>query len=198
LSTIGEPLREMVSALVDGESSEFECRRVLDGMESPELRALLARHYSLRAIARRDGRQLCPAPVTEAILAALEAEATPVRGARRVPAWIGGAAVAASVCLVAVMGSRSLQTADGGGEAANLAAVGSLGTLGSPAVRPVVASSGAVQVGFGPAAPVSADRAAEQRLRMFMVEHAEDAALNAPQGMMPFARVVSYSPAEEP
>jgi hypothetical protein len=37
-----------------------------------------------------------------------------------------------------------------------------------------------------------ADGAARERLRMYMLEHAGNAALNTPEGMMPYARVVSW------
>ena len=64
MSESNKALREMVSALVDGEASEFECRRVLAGMDDPALRGLVDRHYSLRAVARQEARLLCPATLS--------------------------------------------------------------------------------------------------------------------------------------
>ncbi len=44
------------------------------------------------------------------------------------------------------------------------------------------------------AAPVTDyDAVARQRLERYMLEHAEEASLNAPQGMMPYARVPTFS-----
>ena len=85
LSESNKALREMVSALVDGEASEFECRRVLAGMDDPALRGLVDRHYSLRAVVRQEAQLLCPAPLGANILAALEQEPA-LRAASAAPA----------------------------------------------------------------------------------------------------------------
>ncbi len=203
-----EPLREMASAVVDGEASEFELRRVLDGLDEAELKSLLGRHYAVRAVVRHETTALCPATVSRAIFAALDAEAplasTRVPGRRRIP--LGGLAVAASVCMVAVFGLRALAPAGAGAGTASTAGVQFAGTptrslapLGPPAVVVNTMSAAAVPVGFAPAvrtpgAPgqfVGADRLAEDRLRLYMGEHVRNAALNTNQGMLPYARVVS-------
>jgi sigma-E factor negative regulatory protein RseA len=197
LSEIGEPLREMASALVDGEASEFESRRVLASMQDGAVGALIGRHYTVRTVLRREAALLCPDAMTNAIVAAIDAEPViipaPAREAPRWRGWAGGAAVAASVCLLAVGAVRTLQ------QTPNAPAASVAGTpiaqLGEPARQLVPAGAGAVNVGFGTTAPRSAGQAARERLHWYMVEHAQNAALNNPQGMMPFARVASY---EEP
>ena len=78
----------------------------------------------------------------------------------------------------------------------------SLGELGRPGGLPVPVTGPAVPVGFGSAVPApggglqhagaSPDQLAEQRLRLFMADHVQNAALNTNQGMLPYARVVSY------
>ena len=199
LSRTTEPLREMVSALVDGEASDFEIRRLLDSLEDPEVRGLVERHYTVRAVMRREASALCPPELTAAVLAALHDEA-PLAASGAVArwrTWAGGAAVAASVCLVTVLGTRML--ADAGspaGFAGNAVAASgmALGSLGAPAMVPMLARGGAMPVGLGsplPPAGSGADRAAELRLRMFMLDHAQNASFNGPQGMIPFVRVDS-------
>lgn len=204
---MNEPLREMISAVVDGEASEFEYRRVLDSVQDAEVQALLGRHYTARSLVRAEAHALCPPALTANILAALAAEAdVPVAAAAsrwRVP--LGGVAVAASVCMVAVIGLRALAPGyDGGAAGPAVAASGAsaLGQLGRPATAPVHVAGPAVQVGFGAVSPLpgagaqpagmNPDQLAEQRLRLFMVDHAQNAALNSNQGMLPYARVVGY------
>jgi len=202
-----EALREMISAVVDGEASDFELRRVLDSMEQDGVRDLMSRHYAARAMMRNEAVSLCPAAVTTGIFAALEQEQAlstnrlqPFRG------FLGGAAVAASVCLVAVLGVRALAPGEGAVAVATWAGSGSpgnsLGPLGRPAMVQSPLANEAAPLGLSSAIPVAAGapsaadldarRLAEQRLRMFMPLHAQNAALNASHGMMPYARVVGH------
>lgn len=198
LAPTPDPLREMASALVDGETSEFECRRLLGSLPDPGLSGLLERHYTVRSLLRRDSPVLCPPELTRSLLDAIAAEPLPAAavpaGAPRWHRWAGGAAVAASVCLMAVMGSRMPFSPEDSPAQAQLASLGaSVGALGNPAsVMPLPQPAG-TPVGFGQIAGSAGagDRAAERRLRAFMVEHAQNAALTGPQGMIPFVRVVS-------
>ncbi|MCG3171412.1 MAG: Sigma factor AlgU negative regulatory protein [Pseudomonadales bacterium] len=205
MSQMKEPLREMASAVADGEASEFELRRVLDGLDEGELKSLLGRHYMVRSVVRGEATALCPPQVSAAIFAALDAEVPPAvagaRARRRIP--LGGVAVAASVCMVAVFGLRALAPAGDAAGAAGVQLAGtparSLAPLGPPAAVVKTMPSAAVPVGFGPAARVpsvpgqfaGADRLAEERLRVYMDEHVRNAALNTNQGMLPYARAVS-------
>ena len=190
---IGEPLRESASALVDGETAEFETRRLLE-QSTPELHALLARHYTVRSVLRHEADLLCPRAVTASILAALEQEPAPGRGAvPRWQRWVGGAAVAASVCLVAVLGTRTLlQPPEAAPQLTATPRV--LDPLGNPAPGPAqqVAEVIGGQVRLPRAPQDDPDGVARERLEMFMMDHAANAALNTPEGMMPYARVVSY------
>jgi len=194
LGAIGEPLREMASALVDGEAGEFETRRLLEQADQPGLRALIGRHYTVRTLLRHEADQLCPPALTRSILDALDAEVAH-RGAVALPRWrglAGGAAVAASVCFAVVLGTRFLAV-DTAATGPQLAAVGNtLGTLGNPPIRPVTVAGGAVPVGLPAGINEDADGIARKRLELFMMYHAENSALNTPDGMMPYARVVSY------
>ena len=193
LATTTEPQREMVSALVDGEASEFETRRLLEVLGEPEVRALVSRHYTVRTVLRREAPELCPPGLTDSILAAIAAEPRPAAAVPRWRGWAGGAAVAASVCLVTVLGVRSASGPEAAAPSHSLASTGmSMGNLGAPSVAALSGRSGAIPVGLGaslPAADGNADRAAELRLQMFMLDHAQNASLNTPQGMIPFVRV---------
>jgi sigma-E factor negative regulatory protein RseA len=63
-------------------------------------------------------------------------------------------------------------------------------TLGGSAVRTSYSSQSAAQQ------LVDYDQLARQRLQRYILPHAEQAALNAPQGMMPYARVASFQTEE--
>jgi len=206
LSQVNGPLREMISAVVDGEASEFEYRRVLESVDDAGVTALLGRHYAVRAVARREAQLLCPPALTASILAALAAQAPAAAPRWRMP--VAGVAVAASVCMAAVFGLRALAPQPAGVAPSALVAssaasgAASLGELGRPGGLPVPVAGPAVPVGFVSALPApggalqhagaSPDQLAEQRLRLFMVDHVQNAALNTNQGMLPYARVVSY------
>ena len=205
MSQVNGPLREMISAVVDGEASEFEYRRVLESVDDPGVTALLGRHYTVRALARGEAQALCPPALTASILAAVAAQAPATAAAPRWRMPVGGVAVAASVCMAAVFGLRALAPEPAGMPQASMVASSggaSLGELGRPGGLPVPVTGPAVPVGFGSAVPApggglqhagaSPDQLAEQRLRLFMVDHVQNAALNTNQGMLPYARVVSY------
>ena len=196
LVAIGEPLRESASALVDGETGEFEIRRLLE-QSTPELRALLSRHYTVRTVLRHEADLLCPPALTASILNAIEREPLSSRGA--VPGWqrwAGGAAVAASVCLVAVLGTRTVlqQQQAVSSQVATRAPI-VFDAQHGPIGRGTVVSDTGGRVGLTEGIVEDPDGAARERLQMFMMEHAANSALNTPEGMMPYARVVSY---EEP
>ncbi len=65
--------------------------------------------------------------------------------------------------------------------------VGMLNSLGATAVQ---ASYGTQPIPvLQPATRTAYQELAQQRLRKYMQEHVEQAALNSPQGLVPFARV---------
>lgn len=206
---MSEPLREMISAVVDGEASEFEYRKVFESLEDGDVRALLSRHYTLRTVMRRDADRLCPDTVSAGIFAALAAEMTvSIAPVRRWRQPLGGLAVAASVCLVAVLGSQAMIQQDtaglDAGQSQRLASSGavSVGPLGRSAYTVAAPLMAAPGVGMASAVPVAAgasgdlgadaNRMAQQRLQLYMLQHAQNAALNTNQGMLPYARVVNY------
>jgi sigma-E factor negative regulatory protein RseA len=91
-------------------------------------------------------------------------------------------AVAASVAAVVVVGGQQLSR------------VGDSGPYSAPFVRaggvPVQASLGVQSIpNLQPATRTAYRELARQRMHKYMQEHAEHAALNSPQGLVPFARV---------
>ncbi len=100
-------------------------------------------------------------------------------------------AVAASVAAVVVVGGMQLnemQSATGEPPVVAVSPPGMMGSMGGTAVR---ASYGAQQqpLVLQPAAPTGYRELARQRMHRYMQTHAEAAALNTPQGLIPFARV---------
>ena len=104
-------------------------------------------------------------------------------------------AVAASVAATVVIGGQQLaqiSSADDpyGSQAVAVGGASTVGLVNSLGATPVRASYGnqAVPV-LQPATRTAYKELARQRLDMYMQEHAEHAALNSPQGLMPYARV---------
>jgi sigma-E factor negative regulatory protein RseA len=205
LGWMNEPLREMVSAFVDGEASELEFRRVLREAGDPDVRSMIRRQYLVRSLMRHEVSTLCPAGLDARISAAIDAEGIPAQrgreGSWRRPA--ASLAAAASVCFAVVLGTQSFLGTPGGGQVASdgLVAQGAtLPVLGPAATQQARRVSAVEPVGFGPAvvqeraggSGAAGDALAQQRLEVFMLEHAQNAALNTSQGMMPLARVVRY------
>jgi len=103
-------------------------------------------------------------------------------------------AVAASVAATVVIGGRQLAQVGGADPyvadrsvATSASPVGMLNSLGATAVQ---ASYGTQPISvLQPAIRTAYQELAQQRLRKYMQEHAEQAALNSPQGLVPFARV---------
>lgn len=201
---MNEPLREMVSAFVDGEATELEFRRVLREAGDPDVRALIRRQYLVRSLMRRELSTLCPDGLDARISAAIDAEEAPSKPGRSGSWWRPAAsvAVAASVCFAVVLGSESFLGTPGTDQTASAGLIAQGATL--PVLGPAVNQqaqrvSAAEPVGFGPVvtgervgAVADGDALAQQRLEIFMLEHAQNAALNTSQGMMPLARVVRY------
>ncbi|WP_347331981.1 sigma-E factor negative regulatory protein [Marinimicrobium locisalis] len=97
-------LYEALSALVDGEASELEVRRLLKA-EDEELKARWDRHQLVGAAMRGELGAVAPAGFADRVSAALENEAVPAPRQRH-PWWqrVGQVAVAASVAGAVLLG----------------------------------------------------------------------------------------------
>lgn len=194
-------MRESLSALMDDEANELELERVLAHIGSDdELRQAWARYHlagdavtgqPLAHIDRDISQQ-----VQAAIGAGISPDATGTESGftQRVLRPLTSFAVAASVAATVVIGGQQLAQvgavgSQGGDQtvAASASPVGLVNSLGATTVQ---ASYGTQSIPvLQPATRTAYQELARQRMGRYMQEHAEHAALNSPQGLIPFARV---------
>lgn len=195
--SMNESLRESLSALMDGEASEIELHRILAHVEDEELRSAWSGMHRNSAILQGDAA-ISSIDISRAVSQSVSElgeissvvpteEHSSSRGMRR---SLVSFAVAASVTAVVVFsGQQLLTSADGGLPAA----AGSSGPVNASGAVPVRASFGSQpeqpSLTLQPAAGTGYQELARQRLRKYSQAHAEEAALNTPQGLVPFARV---------
>ena len=198
---MNERMGESLSALMDDEANELEVERVLAQIsEDPELRRSWMR-YNVAQQAMQGSQTGClDWDISERVKSSLQAagataaESAGVSLRQRMLRPFVSFAVAASVAATVVIGGQQLALIgsedaynSGGSVATNVSPVGMLNSLGATTVQ---ASYGLQAVPIlEPATSAAYQELALQRQRKYMQEHAEQAALNAPQGLIPFARV---------
>ena len=131
--------------------------------------------------------------------------------------WITSGAVAASVTLAVLLGARLTESPEVVGtlNAPGIAAVGVGASAVTPhSTTPVLSSGGQIgsqlvsvaseQLPFSPLLEMDESelseselREAQEKLRAYVMQHSEHAALNSGRGLMPFARVSNFD-ADEP
>jgi len=179
--------KESLSALVDGEADELEVRRLLNQVEDDdELRESWKRYQRIGSLMRDE--PTASVDLSKGIMQAIEGEPMDEVPAHRDELvvdlnekksgfnWLGSAAVAASVTIAVLLGVRlnnGLQQQE----------------LVAEVEKPVeavqqVAATNEVD-------PVQLEEA-QRKLQQYVLQHAENAALNTGRGMMPFARVASF------
>jgi sigma-E factor negative regulatory protein RseA len=195
---MSEKMRESLSAILDDEANELELERVLSHIaEDGELRQTWVRYSAVRSTI--SGQRVhgfdrdISAAVRQAIAADRAGPATVSIG-KRLLRPVASVAVAASVAATVIFGGQQLALVgtpdpyDG----SSALAVGSspVGMVNSLGASPVQASYGtqALPV-LQPATRTAYRELARQRMEKYIQEHAEHAALNSPQGLVPFARV---------
>ena len=192
-----EALKESLSAVMDNEADELELRRVLGASDDAELRASWSRYQIARAVMHRE--LLEPRlDIAAAVSAALANDEEPLaRGRVRGP-WrsVARLAVAASVTVAVLVGVR-LYNQD---EIAST-------QLAQQAVQPALISphtqGPAMLAGFSAAGEQSAVALEEsrsnwyrQRLPSYLRQHAQQAAMSAGEGALPYARAASLETVE--
>ena len=198
---MNERMGESLSALMDEEANELELERVLaQSAADDELRQTWKR-YSLAQHAAQ-GYQLAHLDwdISERVQSALAASPLDDRSSNRAGLKhrllrpLTSFAVAASVAATVVIGGQQLaQVSDAGNYgddrsvATSASPVGMVNSLGATTVRASYGTQ-ALPV-LQPATRTAYDELAQRRLRKYMQEHAEQAALNSPQGLLPFARI---------
>lgn len=206
---------EELSALMDGEASELEVRRVLNAIGQDQvLGEKWTRYQITREVLKGEsrGRALAwqqvdlAARVTQALEAESAHSAAPAR--RRGDGWrpLANVAVAASVAAAVVLGWQGLQP-----QPVTVGSPVAVVPAPSPAVAsaPAPAASGLMTVAqtrsnfrntTAPASPPEIIRyspapGTDDPLNEYLISHSGNAALNTASGVAPYARVVTLRPA---
>ncbi|MBB3045996.1 sigma-E factor negative regulatory protein RseA [Litorivivens lipolytica] len=184
-------LRESLSALMDGEASELELRRVLRDAKDDDS-AFWGRMHRQRSAMQGDAT-FSGLDISARVSAAIADEAPLVASARDWRKPLAGFAVAASVAAMVVfgLGGGSSQPAAPQMAEAPAAQSGRV-YLASPATNAtgaVTASAANVTV---PLYRQVDDEQSRERFERFLRQHTERAALNSGQGMVTYARMVSH------
>lgn len=200
---MNDRMYESLSALMDNEANELELERVLVQVASDAgLRQAWVRYNLTRHAVHGHSVAYVDLDISARVQSALAGSQMDVSGHRgtlavfkqRMLRPIVSFAVAASVAATVVIGGQQLAqvgVADPYGidrpMANGASPVGMLNSLGATAMQ---ASYGTQPVPvLQPATRTAYQELAQQRLRRYMQEHVEQAALNSPQGLVPFARV---------
>lgn len=188
---MSKDIRESLSALMDGEASELELRRLLRD-DSDELDDLWARLHQQRAVLLGEP-VFAGMDISASVRAALGDEA-PHR-ARHLD-WrkpLSGLAVAASVAAVVVFGLGGSPQSDpllaGSQQGAEQGSRVYLSVPGSTSTGTVNASTASTQ---SPRFQNVDDEQSRQRFERFLQQHTERAAVNSGQGMVTYARLSNY------
>ncbi len=193
---------EGLSALMDGEVSEFELRRVLSEVASDDgLGATWNRYQAVSSIIKRQnvglGAQWQSPSLVERVRAEIAQEPavtqTRASGLKTYLRPVASVAVAASVSAMVVLGWQSYQTVQPGSAVATsvstnpvVAQTGS--TTGQPLMRVSQGTSNSMQV---PSAEIiRLDPAAQQRLNDYLMSHSGNAALSTATGLTPYVHSV--------
>lgn len=192
---MSEKMRESLSALMDNEADELELQRLLRQVgDDGELRQAWVRYNAARDIMQGRAVAHLELDISSRVRDAISHDARP--GLReRLLRPVASFAVAASVAATVVIGGQQLaqiSTAEDpyGSQAAAAGSASPVGLVNTLGAMPVQASYGTQLVPeLKPTDSGGYERLARQRLNKYMQEHAEHAALNSPQGLMPFARV---------
>jgi len=192
---MSELMRESLSALLDDEANELEIERVLSKVaDDPELRATWVRYNIVHTVASGQQPMHLDLDISARVRDELGGQAQGGSAFRQ--RWLrplSSVAVAASVTVAVVFGGQQLAqlengSYDGQAIASSVSPVGMVNSLGATSVQASYGTRSSVPV-LQPATHTAYQELARQRLQKYMQEHAEHAALNSPNGLVPFARV---------
>jgi len=193
-------MRESLSAVMDGEANELELERVLRNIGSDtDLRAAWCRYNAARGCMSGERQAHLEIDISQRVRASLEAGSAAARqGLRqRLLRPVASFAVAATVAATAVIGGQQFARlgAEDSGAGEPAVAVSVPWTYGTvPGAVPTYANHG---INEAPTLQYTTRTAyrelARQRMGKYLQQHAEHAALNSPQGLIPFARVQTIS-----
>ena len=195
---MSERLRESLSAVLDGEANELELERILSRMgDDQELRQTWVRYSAVHSVNSGGHVANLSLDVSQRVRAALhdEADSSPLNKsagvARRLLKPFASFAVAASVAATVVIGGQQLyQIGEPDTYSNTLAGASPVGLINSVGATAIQASFGTQSVPvLRPTVTTAYRELARQRMEKYMQEHVEQAALNSPQGLIPFTRV---------
>ena len=197
-SSLSETMRESLSALMDGEASEIELHRILAQTNDDEVRAAWSRLHRnsdiMHGVAVFSGMDISRA-VSQAVAEAGPAVAPRTSAASGVRRSIASFAVAASVTAAVVFTGQQMLLTSSDTVPALPSSPGLVNSSGAVPVRASLGSrSEQPALQTQPAMGITYQDLARQQLRKYSQAHAEQAALNTPQGMVPFARVRDIQP----
>ena len=193
---MNEQQQETLSALFDGETSDFETRRLLNELSDEDLE----RWHQYQVISDASQNKLEATAfsfsVVDAVAAAIADEETPTAEVKPVQAkqttWIKpfvGFAAAASVAFVAVLGIQDPEMVDQGFIADGNVSVSQLPISGDLGVSAVSGTTAAIALDKDIQA-IDAQKAQDaQRLEHYLQQHTQSAAFNNGRGLMPMARM---------
>lgn len=139
---MSEKMRESMSALMDGETTDFEMRRLLESMDTPELRDTWARYHLASAAMKRDAAAVLPhIDISAAVSEAIAKEEVLVESRSRPMKTVAGFATAATIAFATVIG---VQSYDSGNEQRGM---NSIAAVSPPMARAAqtTASAGSVR-----------------------------------------------------
>lgn len=184
-------IRESLSAMMDGEASELELRRVLRS-EDAALRAEWASLHRNQQVMHDGELPFAGFDISSRVMAAIDDEPSAVKRGSSWRQALTGMAVAASVAAVVVFAGSERML---GGGTSMLAA--SETSVSSGRVYPAQMSpaNGGVPVsaiaGGTPSMSPAVKSEADKRFDVLLRKHTERASLNNGQGFVSYARVVS-------
>lgn len=202
---VKDQLDESLSALVDGEATELEVRRLLKSIDSePEVRDQWHRYQLASAAMRDDVKVAKPIDLSAAISAAIEEEPTysaaaakPAAKKSRLWSNLGRMGIAASVAGAVVLGVQFSSTESGSNLVVETPAPFSgKPNFGNNTVSVVSAEETPTISINSERQPIAITEETQQQLRQveeelgrLMLEHAQDASQNTQHGVLPYVRV---------
>lgn len=191
---MSESMRESLSALMDDEANELEVERVLARIASDsDLRQVWVRYNAVHSLAAGQPAVNLEMDISSQVREAVAGDSRASSGFRqRLMRPLASMAVAASVAATVVLGGQQLaqleaDSYDAQAIASSVSPVGMVNSLGASSVQASYGTLGLPEL--QPATRTAYQKLARQRLHKYMQEHAEHAALNTPNGLVPFARV---------
>ena len=195
---MSEKLRESLSAMMDGEANELELERILSRIgQDSELRQAWVRYNAVRSLNTGEAVANLSMDVSEAVRSAIGEDSNSYNeagssvGAKRFLKPFASFAVAASVAATVVIGGQQLsQIGESVPYSSSLAGTSPVGLINSVGATAIQASYGTQSVPvLQPTVRTAYHKLANQRMQKYMQEHVEQAALNSPQGLIPFSRI---------